>query len=335
MDETNSKHWYVLRAIFRKEEKVRDKLRRAGYHCYVPMRYRIETVNGHKIRRLVPAITELVFVYATQEDITDFKLHSKETIYWLTKPIGNKREKIVVPDKAMEDFIRVTQKNEQSITYFRPDEINLNKGDHIQIHGGAFDGVEGILLKIKGKRDKQLVVSIPAITAAPVSIRPEIVEVVSKKVTPSHHLQDDSRELIRLSTRMLTSPPDSHTQPTEYDMLRHEISRLYDSLKTLKGFVSSIEGELTLSLIMAEQVSGERQPETEQRFINALQKQKPQSLLQVRMQFIGGTLLKQPELVQQASKTIALWKRDGLSARQESVIGETILFADISAKSDI
>lgn len=333
MPDKKIKHWYILRAIFRKEEKVRDMLRRAGHQCYVPMCYQIETIKEHKVRRLVPAISELVFVYATQDAIKDFKLHCKETVYWLTRPNGNRREKIVVPDKAMEDFIRVTQENEQSITYFRPDEINLNKGDRILIHGGAFDGVEGILIKIKGRRDKRLVVAIPGITAAAVSIQPEIVEVVSKKVMPSHHLQDDSRELIRLSTRMLTAPPDSHTQPTEYDMLRHEISRLYESLKTLKGFIPSIEGELVLSLIMAEQVSGQRQPETEQRFIEALHKQKPQSLLQVRMLFIGGTLLKQSELIQQASKTISLWKSEGLSDRQESVIAESDLFADISAKS--
>lgn len=335
MDVTNSKHWYVLRAIFRKEEKVRDKLRRVGFHCYVPMCYRIETVKGHKVRRLVPAITELVFVYASQEDITDFKLHSKETIYWLTKPNGNKRERIVVPDKAMEDFIRVTQKNEQSITYFRPEELNLNKGDHIQIHGGVFDGIEGILLKVKGKRDKQLVVSIPGITAAAVSIRPEVIEVISKKSPPSCNLQDDTHELIRLSTRMLISSPDSQTQTAEYDMLYHEIHRLYESLKPLKGYLPSVEGELALSLIMAEQVLGHRQEETEQRFMKALHKQKLQSLLQVRMLFIGGTLLKQPELIQQANKTINLWKSDSPSTRQEKVIAETDIFTNLSTNLDI
>jgi hypothetical protein len=80
---------------------------------------------------------------------------------------------------------------------------------------------------------------------------------------------------------------------------------------------------------MAEQVLGRQKIETEQRFIKALHKQKPQSLLQVRMLFVGGTMLKQPELILQANKAINLWKSDGLSGRQESVIAEIGLFAKI------
>lgn len=326
MADSDSKHWYVLRAIFRKEEKVRDILRRAGYRCYVPMCYRIDTVKGHKVRKLVPAITELVFVYATLEAITDFKLHCKETVYWLTKPNGNRRERIVVPDKAMEDFIRVTQTNEQSVTYYRPDELNLNKGDHILIHGGMFDGVEGILLKVKGKREKQLVISIPEIAVAAVSIHPEIVEVVSKKVEASRNVQADSRELIRLSTRMVLSPPDRISQPLEYDMLHQEICRLYESLKTLKGYVPSVEGKLSLSLLLAEHAMGENDHETEQRYMKALMLQKKQSLLEARMQFIGGILLHRQELQDQAQATIAIWKSKGPTARQTEIISEITLF---------
>ena len=322
--------WYVLQTRFRQELIVRDSLRHAGLTCFVPMQYEVDTVRNHKIRRLVPAIHNLVFVHATQEAINVFKLRSKYSVYWLTIPKdGHPHEKMVVPEKAMEDFIRVTQQSEQTVTFFKPEELNLNKGDRILIHGGMFDGVEGIMLKVKGKRDRQLVVSIPGITAAAVSIRPEIVEVVSKKVVPSHNLQDDSRELIRLSTRILTAPPDLHTQTTEHDILYHEISRLYESLKTLQGFVPSIEGELALSLIMAEQVLGQRQSKTEERFIKAVHKQKQQSLLQVRMLFIGGTLLKQPELIQQASEIIKLWKSNSPSTRQENVIAETDLFTNL------
>ena len=156
--EMTEKHWYVLRAVFRKEIAVRDALRRAGFHCYVPMTYRLHIEKGHKVRRLVPAVSQLVFVYGSVTAITDYKLRSKDTIYWLTVPKANRRDKMIVPDKAMEDFIRITQQNEQSVTYFRPDELKLSKDDHILIHGGPFDGVEGVLLKVKGKREKQLLV---------------------------------------------------------------------------------------------------------------------------------------------------------------------------------
>ena len=322
--------WYVLKTSSRQVLAVRDCLRRAGLCCFVPMCYKVETQKGRKVRHLVPAVTNLVFVHATIESISDFKLRLKYSFHWLTVPkAGHPHEKMVVPDKAMNDFIRVTQQNEQAVTYFRPEELSLNRGDRILIHGGVFDGVEGVLLKVKGKRDRQLVISIPGITAAAVSIRPEIVEIVSEKIKTSHNLQGDCRELIRLSTRMLTSPPDHHAQAPEYDMLSYEIRRLYESLRPLKGFMASVEGELALSLMMAEQVSGQWQAETEERFMRALHKQKAHSLLQVRMLSIGGALLNQPELLQQANQTINLWKVNGPTTRQEYVIAEAGLFANL------
>lgn len=276
--ENNSTHWFVLRAAFRSELKVRDALRRSGFRCYVPMSYRIETVRGHKVRRLVPAITELVFVHATSSAINDFKIKSKETIYWLTKPCGERREKIIVPDKQMDDFIRITQQNEQSVTYFHPEEITLHKGDHIIIHGGPFDGVEGTLLKIKGKRDKQLLVSIPNIVSAAISIKPEMVELISTQTCKSTDSARDSKELIRLTTQMITSPPDKISQEHEYNMLNNEIIRLYESLLNLKGYLPSLEGQISLALLLAEHTLDSINDTTLQRCHAAAARMRPSKL---------------------------------------------------------
>lgn len=270
MTDDNHKHWYVLRAVFHREIIVRDGLRRAGFHCYVPMKYQVQVVKGKKICRLTPAVSELVFVHASSEAINDYKLHSKEIIYWLTKPKGNRHDKIIVSDKAMNDFIKVTQQTERSITYYRPEELNLNKGDHILIHGGLFDGVEGVLLKIKGKREKQLLVSIPDIAAVAVSIKPEIVELVSKSVSKSHDSGRDSKELIRLSTQMLLSAPDPFLQENEWNMLYNEICRLYKSLLGLKGYLPSLEGQIALALLLAERVMNAVTETTLQRCRNAV-----------------------------------------------------------------
>ena len=278
MPSSSDTHWYVLRALFRKEINVRDGLRRKGFHCYVPFTYKVSVVKGHKVRRLVPAVSELVFVHGVAEDIQDYKIHSKETVYWLTTPHGERREKMIVPDKAMQDFIRVTQQNEQSVIYFRPDEVRLAKGDHIVIHGGSFDGVEGVLLKIKGKREKQLLVSIPNLVAAAVSIRPDMVELRSKNASPSSDSQRDSRELIRLSTQMLTAAPDRVSQEHEYNMLLNEISRLYESLRNLKGYLPSLEGQLSLSLLLAERTFGSVTEFTLQRCHAAVSRLRPSKL---------------------------------------------------------
>ena len=318
--------WYVLRAVFRRELAIRDSLRRAGFHCYVPMIYKIETVRGRKVRKLVPAITELVFVHASAEAISDFKLHSRETFYWLTRSKGLQREKIIVPDKAMNDFIRVTQQSEMSVTYFRPEELSLGKGDRIVIHGGPFDGVECTLMKVKSKRKRQMVVSIPGIAAVAVNVHPDMVEIAKKQHTSSCDSQSDARSLIQLSTQMLTAPPDRISQATEWDILHHEIRRLYLSLHPLRGYLPALEGEIALSLLMAEYALHAETEDIRNRFEKALSALGESTLLGVRMQFIGGVLLSDDGLLLQAKRTIALWQSSTPTDRQRIIIAETGLF---------
>lgn len=272
--------WFVLRAIFKKELSVRDALRRSGLHCYVPMCYRVETQQGHKLRRLVPAITELVFVHGTEEQISEAKAKLRQTCYWLTKPVLGKncREKVIVSDRDMENFIRITEQTERAVTYFRPDEISLAKGDYIRIHGGAFDGVEGVLVKVKGKREKQLVVSIPDLAVAAVSIKPDVVEIVSQQRPASHNILADAKELIRLSMTMLISPPDKETSRHEWDLLYREIQGLYQSLLPRKGYIPSTEAQLSLSLLLAERVIGSVNESILQRCRTAASRLRPSKL---------------------------------------------------------
>lgn len=254
----SEEYWFVLKAIFKKEIAVRDALRKAGLRSYVPMRYHIETKNNHRVRRLVPAITELVFVHGTEEEVKEAKARLRETCYWLTRPIQGqeRRQKVVVTDRDMENFMRVTEQTETSILYFHPDEISLAKGDHIRIHGGAFDGVEGVLLKVKGRREKQLVVTIPDLAVAAVTVRPDVVEVVAQQRAASRDVLGDGKELIRLATTMLSAPPDKETSRHEWNLLHREILGLYQSLLPRRGFIPATEGQLSLALLLAERVMG-------------------------------------------------------------------------------
>lgn len=320
MSDQDNKHWYVLRAVFHGEEAVRDMLRREGFQCYVPMTYRVLLVHQRMVRRLVPAISELVFVYGSQSDISDFKRHCKKTVYWLSRPTASGPEYIIISDKDMDNFIRITHQHESEVTYFRPEELRLGKGDRIRILGGPLNGVEGVLLKIKGKREKQFVVSIPGIAAATISVRPELVELKSKKVSRSNNLSGDTRELIRLSAQMLLSPPDKYTQSAECDMLCFEIRRLYESLISLRGFLPAQEGELSLSLLMAEHALSEIRQEMIQRFRKALSALGNRTLLSTRMHLIGGALLQDKALFITAQNTLASWQSAGLTSRQQSLI---------------
>lgn len=278
-------NWYVIKAIFKKETAVRDALRGMGLRCYVPMRYRIEMVRGHKVRRLVPAISDLVFVKGEMDEINTCRSRLRETTYWLTRPVAGQeqREKIMVPDKAMEDFIRVTEQNEAEVTYFNPDEVVLSKGDRIRIHGGAFDGVEGVLLKVKGRRSKQLVVTIPDLAVAAVSITPEVIEVINEKADVSVDVVVGVKQLTKLASQLLSAAPDRDSQPHEYNLLHRDVERFYQGLLPLRGYIPSAEAELALALLLAERALGAVTDATLHRCREALSRLRDTSRLKARL----------------------------------------------------
>ena len=63
-----------------------------------------------------------------------------------------------VPDSQMQRFIAVSGTYDDHLLYFQPDELNLSKGTKVRITGGEFEGQEGIFLKVKGARDRRVVI---------------------------------------------------------------------------------------------------------------------------------------------------------------------------------
>ena len=85
---------------------------------------------------------------------------------------------LVVPDRQMNDFIKVSSQYEAGTTYLRPDEVNLEEGTRVRILGGPMDGVEGIFVKIQGKRNRRVVVYLEGVSAAAVEVSPDLIEVI-------------------------------------------------------------------------------------------------------------------------------------------------------------
>ena len=95
--------------------------------------------------------------------------------------IINKRtgDKIIVPDAQMSRFIAVTGTGNDRLLYFGGGELNLSKGTHVRVTGGEFEGYEGVFLKVKGARDRRVVIEIEGVIAvALATISPELIEVI-------------------------------------------------------------------------------------------------------------------------------------------------------------
>ena len=93
---------------------------------------------------------------------------------------GLQNDRLVVPDKQMDDFIRACNEAGEGRQFLGPEDLNLVKGQRVRITGGALEGVEGVFIKLAGKRSKRLVVMLEGIMGVSVEISPENVISIDK-----------------------------------------------------------------------------------------------------------------------------------------------------------
>ena len=73
---------------------------------------------------------------------------------------------MVVRDKEMNDFIRVTKENDEGILYLDDPSSAVAKGTPVEIVYGPFKGVQGMLLRIR--RDRKVVLQLVGLVAVAV-----------------------------------------------------------------------------------------------------------------------------------------------------------------------
>ena len=170
--------WFVMNA-YHAELKVENMLEREQIHYYIPKHYIIKKNRYGQTRQLVPVIPGLVFVHSTFHVLNEFQ-RPLSFFSFVTMPhLEGGHSTLKVPDAEMDNFIKISSHSEEKLRYYRPDEVDLKKGQRIRIIGGVFDGAEGALLKVKGIRDKRLVVSLPnLLTVAATHIEPEFIQLL-------------------------------------------------------------------------------------------------------------------------------------------------------------
>lgn len=172
--------WYVMRA-YKRQEATESALadERHGLNHFVPKRYVERTIRGEKKRILQPSIPGIFFVHASRHKIYAFKQFYPMMQYCYHRSHVGLDTPLVVSDPEMRSFMIIARQMEEDIAYHAPDEIHLSKGDRVRITGGVFEGVEGTLLRIKGKRTKRVVVKIEGVVAiSSAEISPDFIEVI-------------------------------------------------------------------------------------------------------------------------------------------------------------
>jgi transcription antitermination factor NusG len=185
------KIWFPMRVTYQREMKVKAELDRLGIENFVPMRYRIAERRGDgttEVRRgtntnltddtnlrreLVPAINNLIFVRSTQERISGLKA-SNEVLeplrYMMDRTASREHAIMTVGDREMENFMRVASRTDDSVMFLDEESVVGKVGKHVEIMGGPFEGVTGVIRRVK--RCKRVVVELEGIASVAIAFVP-------------------------------------------------------------------------------------------------------------------------------------------------------------------
>lgn len=169
--------WFPMRVTYQREMKVKAELDRLEIENFIPLTYQFTESRKQgdtELRReLVPAINNLIFVHSTQERISELKV-SNELLeplrYMIDQTAGEAHTIMTVPDKQMENFMRVASVTDDSVMFLDETTIVGKEGKRVEIMGGPFEGVTGVIRRVK--RCKRVVVELEGITCVAIAFVP-------------------------------------------------------------------------------------------------------------------------------------------------------------------
>ena len=185
MTEKGPKAWFPMRVTYQREMKVKAELDRLGSECFVPMRYKVvesrkalagdsQNDGDTELRReLVPAINNLIFVHSLQERISELKMTNEllEPLrYMMDRTASREHAIMTVSDRQMENFMRVASKTDDSVMFLDEETVVGKEGKRVEIMGGPFEGVTGVIRRVK--RCKRVVVELEGIASVAIAFVP-------------------------------------------------------------------------------------------------------------------------------------------------------------------
>lgn len=173
-----SQLWFVMRDLKRCNAKnpAYKMLQDLKFEVFTPMKWRVATRKGEKIREEIPVIPDLLFVHSSRADLDPIVEKTETLQYRFLRKTW--REPMTVRESDMELFIRAVNSSD-SVKYYMPEELSPEMYNrNIRIIGGKLDGYEGKLLTVRGSKTKRLLVELPGLLAAGVEVSPEYVQLI-------------------------------------------------------------------------------------------------------------------------------------------------------------
>lgn len=313
--------WYVFSVSYRKEMEVQDELSAHGFQTYVPMRYCLRDRLGKKTRVLQPAIAGLVFARGSRIDLDNFKDTSRLKSYFFLKRHTMKDgtvKYVQVRDRDMLNFQRVNDVEGAQLTYFKPEELHIAKGSEVKIMDGPFEGITGVVQRLPGKRGQFLVVSLPGVAIAAVSVKPQYIRPITAKVKKSTDVDKDTQALTRMAIDLIIGK--GRGKAGNRDIIICEIRQMMESLKTCKTFLPNDKARFFFAFYAALLALEEDAEKYRLELIGVLPKLKANNLLLPLSHLLFYYESHGDEELEKANEIISKWPRNHYTAQQKSII---------------
>ena len=168
-------NWFAVRVTYGRELALKAILDKENIESFIPMRHEYITRDGRRMRKLVPAVHNLVFIHSTRKKIDELKeqFSVKVPIRYIMNRATN--QPVLIPEEQMCSFILVSGNYDEAILYLEPTELALTKGQKVRIIDGIFKGAIGEFVRIR--HDRRVVVNIEGVMAvATTFIHPSLIE---------------------------------------------------------------------------------------------------------------------------------------------------------------
>lgn len=150
--------WYVLRATYGRQQKAYDAITAEGVRCYMPVRRVVKEIQGKKKKVTEPLVPNLLFAYATAEQINAFVKDSPSMQFvsfyydhFHTNAYG-KNPPLTVGDAEMHNFIRLTSIDNEHICIVPQERVHFKRGEKVRIVAGEFEGIVGKVARVAGQQ---------------------------------------------------------------------------------------------------------------------------------------------------------------------------------------
>lgn len=169
--------WFPMRVTYSRELKMKAELDRLEIENFLPMTYKlVDTDTANPYRELVPAINNLIFIHSSKDRISTLKSTNivlQPLRYIMDWTAQQAHTIMTVPDVQMQNFMRVASMTDDSVMFLNDETVIGKEGKRVLITGGIFNGVTGVIRRVK--RCKRVVVELDGLATVAIAFVPAIL----------------------------------------------------------------------------------------------------------------------------------------------------------------